>query len=452
MTDHFRRDLINAGEAPFIHGLSQEGILFTDAYCASPLCMPSRNAIIAGLYPSQTGICGNQAEPFGEALRQDTFPYRLREAGYRTAMIGKHHFIDRYGIGMDLVAADQKMIQDYGFDHVCQVVDDGENLKNDDAYTRYLEQKGRLQVLREKLAGFDDTHMIHPFEESDTVDGFIGGRAVQYLEEQDDSRPFYLNASFVGPHPPYWYPGSREKFRPGDIEESPNDDPTRRERTAFLRAAYRNRCAVLDGYVRDLVEVLKRKGLYNNTLVVFSSDHGDMLGEFGIWDKRYFYEASVGVPLVFAGGAVCGDGRDNRGIVDRSLVSHLDLYPTFLALAGAEPSPRSPLVGWRPGEDLSGRLEGGGGPRRKAVFSELGTSVMVRSANWKLVYDAQSDGVQYLFNLCNDPKESRNLANEPAYEGVTLRLLSLILDERIRLSQYSHLKEEQRVMRVRVDP
>jgi arylsulfatase A-like enzyme len=433
--------------------LAQEGIRFTDAYCASPLCMPSRNAMVSGLYPSQTGVCGNQAEPFENDLRHDTFPSHLREAGYRTAMIGKHHFIDRFGIGMDLVEEDQATIEDYGFDHVCQVVDDMENLKNSDEYARYLEKKGLLEKLRERLANWDDGNMTHVFEdESDTVDGFIRDRAVEYLERQEGSKPFYLNASFVGPHPPYWYPGSREKFCAEDMAEGTNDDPSASEQTAFLRAAYRNRCAVLDGYVRDLVETLKQKGIYENTLVVFTSDHGDMLGEFGIWDKRYFYEASVGVPLVFAGGAVCGDDRDNRGIVDRSLVSHLDLYPTFLSLAGAEPSPRSPLVGRRAGFDLSGRLQGGGGPRRQAVFSELATAVMVRTANWKLVYDAQCGGVQYLFNLCNDPKEQKNLANEPAYEAVSLRLVSLILDERIRLTQYSHLKEEQRMMRVRVDP
>jgi len=367
-------------------------------------------------------------------------------------MIGKHHYIDRYGVGIDVVAEDQTTIEDYGYDHVCQVLDDGENLKNDDVYTRHLDKKGLLGAFREKLAGFDDTDMIHPLEdESDTVDGFIRDRAVEYLEGLEGSQSFYLNVSFVGPHPPYWYPSAREKYRPEDMAEGVADDPSAREQTAFLRAAYRNRCSVLDGYVRELVGTLKRNGLYDNTLIVFSSDHGDMLGEFGIWDKRYFYEASVGVPLIFGGGAVRGDDRGNRGIVDRSLVSHLDLYPTFLSLAGAEPSLRSPLVGDRAGVDISGRLEGGGRPRRRAVFSELATAVMVRTANWKLVYDSQCGGVQYLFNLSVDPKEENNLANEPTYDGVALRLVSAILNERIRLSQYSHLKEEQRMMRVRVD-
>jgi arylsulfatase len=451
LTDHFRRDSINASETPFLRRLAAEGILFTNAYCASPLCMPSRNAIISGLYPSQTGVCGNQAKPFGEVLRHDTFPARLRQAGYCTAMVGKHHFIDRYGVGLDVVENDQATIEDYGFDHVCQVLDDGENLKNDDVYTRHLKKKGLLETLREKLKGFDDTDMIHPFEdESDTVDGFIRDRAVEYLQAVDASKPFYLNASFVGPHPPYWYPASREKFQSGDMAEGTNDDPAAREKTAFLRSAYRNRCAVLDGYVRDLVDALKQRGLYDNTLIVFSSDHGDMLGDFGIWDKRYFYEASVGVPLIFAGGVVQGDDRDNRGIVDRSLISHLDLYPSFLSLAGAEPAERSPLLGKRAGMDISGRLKDRGGPRRDAVFAELATAVMVRTANWKLVYDAQGGGVQYLFNLSNDPKEQQNLANEPAYDAVALRLISLILDERIITTQYSHIKEEQRLMRARV--
>lgn len=448
ITDHFRRDTITPKQTPHLYKMALEGVRFEAAYSASPLCQPARNAIVAGQYNFQTGICGNQAEPFGDELRHDTFMHHLQNAGYKTALIGKHHYIDRHGLGVDVVDLDQDTIKDYGFDHVCQVLDDYENWKNDDEYTHYLKSKGLLEEIRERFKNWDHGNLIHCFDdEGDTVDGFIKNQSVQYIQDADSSQPFYLNVGFIGPHPPFWYPEHAEKYTPEELPATPRDLPEDAEDTAFKRAAYMNRCAVLDRYVGDLVEVLKAKGVYDNTLILFTSDHGDMLGEFGIWDKRFFYEPSVGVPFIMTGAGIEADQRGNRGRVDRSLVSHLDIYPTFLAAAGVE-LPEKPK---RSGINLLAKINGSGLPVRQAVFSELGTAVMVRTGNWKLVYDPQAGGVQYLFNLVNDPHEENNLAGVPGYEAVSLDLVSRILNERIRLTQYAHLKEEQRVMRISVD-
>jgi len=222
LTDHFRRDAVGPS-TPNLQALAAEGTLFENAYCAAPLCQPARCSLITGMFPSQHGVCGNQSPPIPDALRDNTFMHRLRDAGYFTAMIGKHHYIDRYGLGVDL-RDDNDEIGRYGFDHVFQVADE---------------------------------------------------------------RPFYLNLSFIGPHPPFWHPGELRHDPDGMPPPLgvPDNAADRRR-----RAHYMEKCSLIDRYIGRLVEALKKKGIYENTVIVFTSDHGENAGDFGIWDKRFFYE------------------------------------------------------------------------------------------------------------------------------------------------------------------
>lgn len=441
MTDHFRRDAVGAS-TPNLRRLADQGVSFVNAYCAAPLCQPARVAIATGLYPSQNGISGNMSPPLASRFRDDTYMNRLRQAGYRTALIGKHHFIDDYGLGVDVVERDDEVGR-YGFDFVWQVVDAGENLHNDDRYTRYLRDKGLLDDYRSAQAERAGVCGEYPYGEDDSEDGHIGRTACEHLTEQAPGQPFYLNVSFVGPHPPYWHPG--------DLAHDPAamtapvgaaDTPATRE----LRAHYMDKCALIDRQIGQILTTLEQRGLREHTVIVFTTDHGDMLGDFGIWDKRFFYEASVGVPLIMAGPGVPRGARDLTGRISKALVSHLDLYPTLLALAGADSSNG---VTRRAGRDLLPML----GPEpalRTAVFAELGTAAMVRTGNWKLVFDPEQGGVQFLFNLVSDPGQECNLAGQPGYEATTITLLERLLTERIRLTQSTHDKEERRVQRVRV--
>lgn len=441
MTDHFRRDAVGPS-TPNLRLLAEQGVSFANAYCAAPLCQPARVAIATGLYPSQNGISGNMSPPLAPRFRDDTYMNRLRRAGYRTALIGKHHFIDDYGLGVDVVTRDAEVGR-YGFDHVWQVVDAGENLHNDDRYTRYLRDKGLLDDYRAAQAERAAVCGEYPYGEDDSEDGYIGRMACEYLADQPADAPFYLNVSFVGPHPPYWHPGDlghdpAAMPAPVGVADSP--------RTREMRAHYMDKCALIDRQIGQILTTLDQRGLRQQTVVVFTTDHGDMLGDFGIWDKRFFYEASVGVPLILAGPGVPRGARDLTGRLSKALVSHLDLYSTLLALAGAD---MTGGVTRRPGRNLLPML----GPEptlRTAVFAELGTAAMVRTGNWKLVFDPEQGGVQFLFNLVSDPGQQQNLAGKPGYEATTITLLERLLTERIRLTQSTHDKEERRVQRVRV--
>lgn len=439
LTDHFRRDALGPA-TPNLNRLAQEGVRFEHAYCASPLCQPSRTAIAAGMHPGNTGVCGNQSEPLPMHLRGETLMCRLQDAGYHTALVGKHHYIDRYGVGMD-VTADDEALKGFGFEEMLQVIDDGENGHNRDRYTAYLEERGKLEAFLKALNARPRS-MKHPFEADDTADGFIGVHAINFVKEYSREQPFYLHLGFVGPHPPYW--------SVGDLPIDPMhvtpplegaDTPEIRE----IRAHYHAKCALIDSYVGRLATTLKARGLDDNTVIVFTSDHGDCLGDFGILDKRHFYECSAGVPLLMHGPGVPINDRGNGPRVSKMLVSHLDLYPTLLGLAGAQ-VPRDVR---RPGRDLVAMLNGHVAGH-DAIFAELATAVMVRTANWKMVYDPQQGGVQQLFNLAVDPQELFNLAGAPGYEHVVRDLLERMLAHKICQNQATHVKEAQRLQRVNI--
>ncbi len=440
LTDHFRPDAVGAS-TPNLKQLAAEGVLFTNAYCAAPLCQPARTSIATGLFPSQTGICGNQSPPVSDKHRDETYMNRLQRAGYHTALIGKHHFIDRYGVEMD-VCEDEEEIRRYGFDTVLQVLDDGENVHNRDNYTAYLEQKGLYDEFLKVFPERAWQCKPHPFEPDDTADGFIGSNAVKFIEDYSQAKPFYLNVGFVGPHPPFWHPG-KLKHNPNELHD-PLGTPFSEE-DKIMKAHYMDKCSFIDDYVGKIISALKEKNLYENTLVIFTSDHGENAGDFGIWDKRFCYEQSWGVPLIMSGACITGQQRRCGNRISKSMVSHLDLYPTMLSAAYAEPA-RSRQ---RWGKNIFRMLDDEPGSGHREIHAELGTVHMMRNGNWKIAYDPEAGGVQYLFNLQNDPCERINLAGTAGYEAVTARLIEKILSHRIRLTQFTHVKEEQRVQSAR---
>ena len=438
LTDHFRRDALQPGITPNLMRLANQGTRFVNGYSASPLCQPARNCIITGRHASDNGICGNQQPPLSDAQRSDTFMHRLQDAGYHTALIGKHHYIDRYGIGMD-VTGDDETLKAYGFDHVFQVVDDGENRHNSDEYTKWLEAKGKLEEFR---AAITKTHNPFPFPTEECADAFIGANGVRFVQDYSGDKPFYLNLSFIGPHPPFWHPGETRK---GLADAMPVKGAESSEVLQHQRCRYLEKCAIIDAQVGELVEALEKRGELDNTVIVFTSDHGDMLGDRGIWDKRHFYEESVGVPLFLAGARIQKEARDCGARVSKALVSHLDLYPTILDIAGVG----MPSDVRRPGESLL-RILDESVAGHDHVIAELATAMMIRTANWKCVFDPQSGGIQQLFNLAGDPEELHNLAGCPGYEHIALELVGHLLADKIRRSQTTQVKEEQRLQRVHI--
>jgi choline-sulfatase len=187
--------------------------------------------------------------------------------------------------------------------------------------------------------------------------------------------------------------------------------------------------------------------MLEKTVIIFSSDHGDNLGDFGIWDKRFFYRQSCGVPLVMSGPGILKQASRSGSVISKALVSHLDLYPTILHLAGIEHRLDHTFFGRSLLQILDGQRDG----FHSAVFAELATSVMICTGSWKMVFDPEQGGVNQLFNLLIDPQELENLAGRPGYEETVRDLLARILAHRIGITQYTHQKEEKRLQRFRIE-
>jgi arylsulfatase A-like enzyme len=449
---------------PTLNALARRGVRFENCYCAATLCSPSRNSIITGLFPGQHGVCGNMGEPIATELRADTYARHLQELSYHTAYVGKHHYIDRSGLEYDLVE-DDRLLREYGYHHVWQVGDVADARHGADRFTRHLADKRLLEEWRSKV----DAAYVAGSDPADTTDGYIGESALRYVQSYAEDAPLFLAVGFVGPHGPYWAPepyasmfapeevaepvGIRGRVRAGSdlyaardlAREARLDDPATVDRFRRQRAASLGMVAFIDHQIDRLLQVLAERGWLEDTLVVFTSDHGNLLGDHGLEGKRFFHEPVSRVPLLMAGPGMSADRRVGVTVA-RELVSGVDLYPTFLDAAGAA----------RPGGDraregisLLGLLRGQVAPRLE-VFSELGTAMMVRDAHNKLVYDPEQGGVLELYDLRKDPWELHNLAGCAEHRQVEAELVDRMLARMIRLTHYSHLKERINFQRVRV--
>jgi len=442
LVDQMRPDALQQAKTPNLDTLAASGVRFDNCYCASPLCQPSRNCIVTGRFPTDHGVCGNMNDPIALQEREDTYARHLQCAGYHTALIGKHHYYDRWTVGMDVLEDDEDL-RGYGYDHIWQVVDD--HLRNQERYTRFLDQIGKLELFQDmtRRHAYDPTAL--QVEEFD--DGFIGETAVRYIESYQGNQPLYLQVGFLGPHPPYWAPGKYATMYEPKAMASPKEvtDPTLVARAKRSRAQYLGRVSLIDAYVGKICAALKKRNMLENSLIVFTADHGNNIGDYGIFDKRYFYEQSVRVPLILSGPGIELDPRLD-GRVCRELVSGVDLYPTFLHAAGCENrlgNARREGISLLDVANYRETLHG-------AVYSELGTMMMVRDANWKLVYDAEQGGVQYLYNLRRDPQEMDNLAGAAGYELVERNYVELLLTRLIRMTHHTQQKEHERLQRARV--
>lgn len=443
--DQMRPDHLN--KMPELMKLANDGVVFNHAYTAAPLSQPSRTSIITGMFPDQTKIYGNQNGPVSDKLRDNTFMNKLQDAGYYTTLIGKHHYIDRYREGIDVVKKDTDEIKKYGFDYVIQCLDVEEHIPNRDKkenvddYIYYLKNKGLLEkYFKEVNEGIRSGH--HPLKPDDSEDGFIGLQAVDFINNYNRSTPFYLNVSFISPHPPYMVP---EEFKTKPEDTAPPNCAPDTPNTRKRRAIYTDMCLHVDHYIGKIVEALKAKGYFDNVVILFVADHGDNLGDYGIWDKRYFYEQSVGVPMMIYGKGIPGRNVRYGSIRSNALVSTLDIYPTILSIAGIDLTDNE-----RPGKNLLDIIYDNPASFRNAVFSELGTCSMIRTAQWKMVFDPQQGGVCYLFNLITDPHEQNNLVGAIGYEGITSELTAQMLSRYISSLQSTQSKEQMRLQKVRV--
>ncbi len=397
-------------QAPTLDRLAEDGVVFENAYCNVPLCAPSRASLLAGRLASRVGVFDNGAEL---AASVPTIAHYLRARGYITCLAGKMHFI-----GPD---------QLHGFEHrlTTDVYPAGINWIPD--WTR---------PTAERLPWYHDMSSVldaGPSEATLQLDydeevGFRSVRALYDLARSEDERPFLLLVSYTHPHDPYEIPQAYwSQYRAGvdlpKVEAIPfaDADPHSRriremcgtdeanlteEAIGRARRGYHAAVSYVDDKVGELMRALVATGLRENTIVVFASDHGDMLGERGLWYKMTFFEDSARVPLLINAPRRFAPRR----IAD--LVPLADLLPTMVELAAPD-EPFEPVDALE-GSSLVSLLSGDAGEHDRTIAAEYlaeGTHapcVMLRRGPFK--YITCPDDPDQLFDLSSDPRELVNLA------------------------------------------
>ncbi len=397
---------------PHIDALAARGMRFDAAYCNAPLCAPSRFAFMTGQLVTRMAAYDNGSEFQATA---PTFAHYLRLMGYRTCLSGKMHFI-----GPD---------QMHGFEERLTT----DVYPSDHAWTPDWEMpderidKWYHNMESVKEAGVAATTFQIEYDEETAF--FARRRIFDYAMQK--VAPFAMVVSFIHPHDPYvarpeWW----DLYDHAAIDmpaREPADDPhTRRlihgmeadlvevteDEVRNARHAYYANTSYFDSKVGAIVQALDEAGQLDNTVVVVTSDHGDMLGERGLWYKMNFFEHSARVPLVIAGPGV------EKGSV-AAPCSLIDLLPTFVDIAangGAAPEPGMPLDGRSLWPLATGAAEPGEGEALGEYCAEVASHpmFMIRRGPWKYIH-CDVDPPQ-LFNVVADPLERVNLADDPAHE------------------------------------
>jgi arylsulfatase len=399
---------------PHFDHLCREGIRFDAAYADCPLCVPSRVSIMTGKYVFGHGMDGNG--PSSEVMgRESTLPTCLRDLGYQTAAIGKMHFWPQRAR--------------HGFD---------EMILPEDYYRSMARSGGQLQPMHHGLGQNELYPGMATVPESLTLTSWTAEQCVEYIRERrDPTAPFFLWCSFSKPHPPLDPPEPYySMYRNCDIpqpvygawsEDEVCPEPFKRSRQTYsydlvppetireARAAYYGLITQIDYNMGRVFAALQDLDMFNDTLILYTSDHGEYLGDHHSGSKKFFHEPSAHVPFALR----LPQGWENRcnGTANKHLVTLADILPTLVCAAGGTPPPGvdgQDLIALARGEATASRpyLEATGGGR--SYYSWRYYAIM--DVRWKYIFYPEG-GAEQLFDLESDPQELTNLAGDLAFEA-----------------------------------
>ncbi len=413
--------------SPNIDALAARGVRFERAYTQYPLCSPSRSSLLTGRRPDATGVLTNPSalRPLWPHFRERipetvTLPQLFKNNGWFAARVGKLY---HYGVPNNIGTAS---LDDYlSWDLAI----------NPRGHDREIHDRifsiGQPGQFGGTLSWWADDA---PDEEQ--TDGIGASEAVRLLERfARERRPFFLGVGLYRPHTPYVAPRKYFDLYPADRIELPalsDDDRARTPAAAYASAqkvqdamedrlrreaiqAYRASTTFMDAQVGVVLKALERLGLAQNTLVVFTSDHGYHLGDHGLWQKMSLFERSARVPLVIAAPNARGNGRAVGGVVEL-----LDLYRTLADLAGLTPAAEIEGTSLRP------MLDDPRATVKQSAFTKVRDGYAVRTARWRYIEWSAGEGGSQLYDMERDPDERKNVASDPAHAATLAELKKAI--------------------------
>ena len=419
MTDQWRHDFLGCAGASFVRtpnidSVAARGVRFTQCCTNSPVCAPARIGLAAGLQPIRMGSLDNLSYL---PVSTPTYYQRLRDSGYHVACVGKLDLAKpaRYN-GR---SGDRPCNFGWGFTHPLECegkMHAGTSPTPLGPYTHYLKDRGLLQQFHEDYkarrakgwvigASHDSALPGEAYE-----DAYVGRRAAAWIESVPADFPWHYFVSFVGPHDPFDPPAEyadryRDAAMPEAVTDRMADKPERVRRRALpaesedILKARRQYCAtieLIDDHIGRILDALERRGMMDNTCIVYSSDHGEMLGDHGLFHKSVMYDPALRVPLIVAGPGIEG------GRVSDALVELIDVNPTLCELGGL---PQQERIDARP---LGPVLRGEASAHRTEAVSALRTCRCIRTMRHKLIENYND--VLELYDLAEDPDELRNVA------------------------------------------
>jgi arylsulfatase len=454
MADQHRADMLGcAGDpvikTPHIDQLAREGVRFERAYCQGPLCMPARASVLTERFVRDHGVFENSSQV---ADGTPTFLHRIRDAGYHTAEIGKMHLWPHGQRQVHSTAAMRELMVAYGFDEPIETVGKLASRAHDTPYTDYLRERGLLEVYREFIAR---TRLSGnragtpawqadpcPLSMEDYPDAWHGRRAAQWIDSYAGRAPFFLWVGFPGPHNPWDAPREAvDQYRDAEIPKPrslerpavPAAGPFKLFLNAFLahsdsatmtdaaivalRRAYYANISVIDAGLGAITAALSRRKMLDNTWIIYTSDHGEMMGEHRMLMKMVFYEPSVRVPMI-----VRPPGATPARVV-RERVQLMDLSATIRDIAGAT------AIAGSGANSLLPVIRRGAAPAPiPALVSENYGFAMFLADRYKLVVFEDTLEAGQLFDEIEDPAEDRNLFGDLAYK----KIVDTMLEEHVR--------------------
>ncbi len=419
-------------QTPNIDAIATQGIRFDNAFVNSPVCCPSRATFFTGKVPSAHGVRWNNTEL---AADETTVSKLLQDAGYYTAAIGKMHWGEAKA--------------DYGFDYINVTDYGGATSEGVQSLSEYREERGYADIPHvskhpDYRKNFGAVPSLYP--EDGHLDGFIGHATERFLEDREPDKPFFCWCSFFGPHLPIdpsppWHelydpkdmplpPIARDELDGKPIEQKAFQRNSKRgndfgdyraivenpEKLRRFIALYWAKISMIDSFIGKIMQKLEALGLEDDTIVVFTTDHGDFVGHHQLLFKSAFlYDDLVKVPLIISQPKRWQSGARSQ------IVESCDLAATFMDLAGID-APRDIQ-----GESLLPLLDDKNAAGRSHAYAEAVDQKMIRTDRWKLVYYG-GRGYGELYDLQADPGERFNLYSDTTLAETKTKLMQALFD------------------------
>ena len=433
VTDHWFGSLFGVAghpviQTPTLDTLARSGVRFPNAYSECPVCIPARRSLMTGTSPRTHGD-----RVFKETLPMPaglpTLAQTFRDAGYQAQAVGKLHvFPQRDRIGFDDVLLDEEGRTQYG------VTDDYELFLGDEGYAGRHFDHGMS----------NNEYVTRPWHlpEHTHATNWATREMCRVIKRRDPLRPALWYLSYRHPHPPLvplqeyldlyrdveidlpyvgeWASDPAQLPYALQAQRASNEHLTRDQVVAARRAFYAL-CTHIDHQLRVVIGTLREEALLDNTVILFTADHGDMLGNHGLWAKRLYYQQSANIPMILVGAeGPEADKRIGHHRLDERLVGLQDVMPTLLDLCGI------PIPETVEGLSMVGKR------RRDWMYGEIGEDAaatrMIRDGRYKLIYYATGHRRQ-LFDLVEDPREERDLSESAEHAGTLERLTEILVGQ-----------------------